>query len=75
MHPVDCHTCGRPLGRKAPVLVVDNVADHDAELPFAAVPGPVGVFGGRPARCPQLTGRRGHGVQAGIGNELMHPRG
>ena len=32
-----------------------------------------GVFGGRPARCPQLTGRRGHGVQAGIGNELMHP--
>jgi hypothetical protein len=39
----------------------------------------VGVFGGRPARRPQLTQRRDHGVQVGIGNKLVHlvqpPRG
>ena len=33
----------------------------------------VGVFGGRLARCPQLTQRRDHGVQVGLGHELMHP--
>ena len=35
----------------------------------------VRVFGGRPARCPQLTQRRDRGVQVGIGHELMHPGG
>jgi hypothetical protein len=33
----------------------------------------VRVFGGRPARCPQLTQRRYRGVQVGIGHELVHP--
>jgi len=35
----------------------------------------VGVFGGGPARCPQLTERRGHGVRVGVGHELVHPEG
>ena len=33
----------------------------------------VGVFGGRPARCPQLTQRRVQRVPVGIGHELVHP--
>ena len=35
----------------------------------------VGVFGGGPARCPQLTQRRVQRVQVGIGHELVHPGG
>jgi hypothetical protein len=35
----------------------------------------VGVFGGGPARCPQLTERRVQRVQVGIGHELVHPGG
>ena len=35
----------------------------------------VGVFGGRPARCPQLTERRVQRVQVGGGHDLVHPGG
>jgi hypothetical protein len=35
----------------------------------------VGVFGGRPARCPQLTQHRVQRVQVGIGHELVDPGG
>jgi len=35
----------------------------------------VGVFGGRPARCPQLTERRVQRIQVGGGHDLVHPGG
>ncbi len=34
-----------------------------------------GVFGGRPACCPQLTERRDRGVQVGIGHDLVTREG
>jgi hypothetical protein len=46
----------------------------DEAVQFGVLTG-VWIFGGRPARCPQLAERRVQRVQVGGGHELVHPHG
>jgi hypothetical protein len=58
-----------------PVHLVRQAVGEVAAAVQVSVLIAVGVFGGRPACCSQLTERRDRVVQVGIGHDLVHPEG